>query len=462
VSDRRLGYGGSVVVSVIAVAAISVLALGNSIVIARAVGPEGRGLYGLTVAIGALALPVASVGLGSATTWQLGREQPHAQLLSLARSVCLLSLALALVVAASCLGLFELGLEHATLWAVAAAALTLPAQVTVDIARGFLLGQRRAIAYNVSAAVVVAILLGLNVAAAVLRLPGHLWVLGNLIVANWVMALWMAVASLRSPSQRPEPALVRSSLSYGWRSGLVALGDAALLRVDYLVAAPFVELAAIGIYAIADQISHLMSWVGLMAGKMLLPEAASDGADGQRSLAKLALACRVILAAVVFGALVAIGLGRWLIELLFGPEFSDAYVGLLVLLPATACKSIHALVSTWLQGRGDQHPVVRASLVAVVVEVVAVAGLAFGFGWLGVAAAKTGAYAVQLTLSLIALRQHRARLPEFDGHVLPGGRWLLRPSDVRALNTALAERRARRAQARELAKTSASEDHTGS
>jgi O-antigen/teichoic acid export membrane protein len=183
----------------------------------------------------------------------------------------------------------------------------------------------------------------------------------------------------------------------------------------------------------------------------MLPEAASDDAGGQRSLAKLALACRLIVAITLVGSVIAIGLGRWLIVALFGHEFTDAWWGLLLLLPATLCKSLHALIATWLQGRGDQEPIVRASAISVAVEVVAVFGLAIAFGWLGVAAAKTGAYAVQFGLGLAALRRHRAQLPGADesgddGHSIPGGRWLITRSDVTMLWQWLAARKARRSE----------------
>lgn len=439
--------------SFVAVAGMTLMALANSIVVARAAGPEGRGLYGLTVAIGALALPIASAGLGSATTWQLGRQQSHAQLLGLTHRAVLASLALGLMTAGVAIGGFELGLDEAAMWALLAAALALPAQVTIELARGLLLGQRRAIAYNLSSAVVIALLLALNLSSRFSApewveldpaIASSTWVLANLVLANWIVAAWMVANSLRQPSERPAPQLVRGSLSYGMRSAMVALGDAALLRVDYLVAAPFVNLAALGIYAIADQISHLMAWVGLLAGKMMLPEAASDDAGGQRSLAKLALACRLIVVVSLVGAAIAIALGQWLIALLFGPEFGDAYIALLLLLPSTLFKSLHALISTWLQGRGDQQPVVRASAISVAIEVIAVAGLAISVGWLGVAIAKTGAYAVQLGLGLAALRRHRAQLPGDDGHLIPGGRWLITRSDVTMLWAWVAARKAKR------------------
>jgi O-antigen/teichoic acid export membrane protein len=260
------------------------------------------------------------------------------------------------------------------------------------------------------------------------------------------MAALMVAMSLRRASEPPTPELTRGSLRYGKNSAVVALGDAALLRIDYLVAAPFVDLAALGVYAIADQITHLMALAGVMAGRMMLPEAASD-VDGQRSLAKLALAARLIVAVSLLGAAIAIAVGPWLIPLLFGGKFIDAYWAMLLLLPATLCKSLHGLIATWLQGRGDQQPVVRASAISVGVEALAVAVLAVTVGWLGVAIAKTGAYAVQLGLGLAALRRHRAQLPNDDGYLIPGGRWLVTGSDVRMVWERLVRRNKRSAPA---------------
>ncbi|KIG19666.1 Membrane protein involved in the export of O-antigen, teichoic acid lipoteichoic acids [Enhygromyxa salina] len=332
------------------------------------------------------------------------------------------------------------GLGQATQWAVLAAALALPAQVTVELGRGVALGRGRAVAYNLCSAAVIAVLLGLNLLAAGRGLPGPSWVVINLVIANWVIALVLVCMSW-GRFQPAAPRLVHSSLRYGARSAAVALGDAALLRVDYLVAAPIIGLAALGVYAIADQISHLMAWVGLLAGKMMLPEAAGDDQDATRSSNKLALACRLIVAVTLAGAVVAIIAGPWLIHALFGVAFADAYLALLILLPATLSKSLHAIIATWLQGRGDQRPIVRASAAAIAVELLAMVIFALSFGWLGVALAKAGAYMVQLGLSLAALRRHRSQLPDDDGHVIPGGRWLLDRSDVSTLRRWLAARR---------------------
>jgi O-antigen/teichoic acid export membrane protein len=187
------------------------------------------------------------------------------------------------------------------------------------------------------------------------------------------------------------------------------------------------------VYAIADQISHLMAWAGLLAGKMMLPEAASDD-DGRRSLAKLGLAARLLIAVLLGASIFAAAVGVWLIPALFGPEFASAYVAMLILLPSTLARALHALIATWLQGRGVQRPVIRASAVAVAIEAIVVAIAALTLGWLGVAVAKSGAYLIQLGIALRALRAYRREHDLADDpHGLPGGRWLLDRDDVAAL-----------------------------
>jgi O-antigen/teichoic acid export membrane protein len=431
-------YGRNVLISVGAVAVMSLMALANNVVIARLCGPEGRGVYGVSVAIGALALPLASLGLGQATTWQLGRGRSLAQLLGLARRLIGLNLVLALATSGIIACGWRLSSNHTALTAVLAAALALPAQVIVELGRGVALGRARALAYNLCSAVVIATLLGLNLITAA---RGPSWVLINLVLANWAVALVLIGLSLRASVEPPEPTLTRSSLSYGWRSAVVALCDAAMLRIDYLIAAPIVGLAAIGIYAIADQISHLMAWAGLLAGKMMLPEAARDS-DGRASLAKLGFACRLLIAVLLAASLLAAAAGAWVIVALFGQAFESAYLALLILLPATIAKGLQALIATWLQGRGAQQPIVRGSAIAVAVEAVAVASLALTIGWLGIAIAKTVAHVLQLGLSMRALQAHRRELGLDEGeHLLPGGRWLLDREDLAALRRWLDRRR---------------------
>ncbi|MFV8755125.1 lipopolysaccharide biosynthesis protein [Nannocystaceae bacterium ST9] len=423
-----MSYGRSVLVSIGFAGLMCTLALANNVVIARMVGPEGRGIYGLAVAIAALAAPIASLGLGPALTWQRGRDRPPSELEGLGLIVFGLISLLGLSLAS---GVRLLG-EHTGVLVIVAAALIVPAQVHVELVRGLLLGDRRVLGYNLVAALQVAGLLTLNL---VLLDRGADWVLIDLVLAHWLAALGLLGLRprlLASPPRWPSPALIRESLAYGRGAAMLALVDVGLLRLDLLIAAPALGLPALGVYAIADQIAQLLAWGGLLAGKMMLPESAGDP-EGRRSFDKLGLACRLQLASLVIAGVLLSLIGRPLIVLLFGPAFDQAWLLLVILMPAAIARSLASLISTWLAGRGIQAPLVRLGAIAIAVEIVGVLALIPWLGPVGVALGKSLAYLVQLGLVLRVVRAHQAaRL-----------RWLLDRDDRLALRRWFANARQR-------------------
>ena len=166
----------------------------------------------------------------------------------------------------------------------------------------------------------------------------------------------------------------------------------------------FVELPALGIFAIADQVANLMSWLGVAAGRMMFAHSARDeGGDAARR--KLGLAARLLVAYSLAAAFASVALLGWLIPLLYGEAFASAYAGVLLLLPAVLFKGVHALVARYLAGQGHQQPVVRAGLVALALDLALVAALAPWLGWLGAALAKSLAHGVQLGVVLVADRR---------------------------------------------------------
>ncbi len=417
-------FGRGVMLSWVFVGLMSAMALLNNVAIARFVGPEGRGLYGVAVAIIALALPIGSLGLSAAATFHVGQGVERGRVSALNHLASLATVPISLL-AAGTVWVLEGEVPRTTAgMAVTAAALALPAQVYVDLAKGWYLGMKRVLLYNLVAALVIALLLALNLTT--LRL-GRPWVLVNFVLANWIVALGLLATRLLRAREfvRPGVAFARRSVSYGSRAAMIALADAALLRIDYLIMTPILGVTRVGIYAIADQITHLMSWAGLVAGRMMLAESSSDE-RGDRSFAKLGLACRATIPAMLGAFALAAGTLWWLIPVVFGADFSEAYLGVLVLLPAALFKSLHALISTYLAGRDVQNPVVRAGLVAVIVDAALATVGALTLGWLGVAAAKSVSYAVQLVLVHRALREHRPH---------ERMRWILDRADLGQLRT---------------------------
>ena len=401
--ERERGrFGRDVLQSFGFIALQAGLALANSIVIARMTGPEGRGLYGLAVAMLALAWPLAAIGQQNSTVYFLGKGRDPGRIAGLNLLLALVLLPIGLGTGALA-WTFGGAAGSTTAMALTAAAICLPAAVHFETTRHDYLGRRRVFAYNSCQSVLTAVLLALNL---LLLGRGEHYVLVTL-VATWVgvAAVLGAVRATRNPRPRmPSREVIVEHLRHGAREAASRFNQAALMRLDVLVLAPIVGLAALGIFAIADQISNLMSWLGVAAGRMMFAHSAQDP-GGSEARRKLGLSTRLLVAFWIGSSLACVTLLWWLIPLVYTRSFSDAYIGVLLLLPAVLGKSIHSVVAPYLTGQGHQRPVVRAGLAALTIDIALVVGLAPWFGWEAAAFAKSIAHGVQAVAVLVAYRR---------------------------------------------------------
>lgn len=419
--DRGGSFGRDVLVTFGFTGLFAVVALCNSIVVARTVGTEGRGLYALLVAVLALAIPIGSLGLHYAAVYTVGRSRPIAQVVVLGH----LWPAVVALVGFSFVGavyLFHGGIPEATWLRVAmAAALSLPSALYVENVRGALLGQKKVVLYHSIQLVVGGGLLLLNLA---LLQRGVAWVLVTLIFSYGIPAALLTLLHLPklSKAQLPSRDLIKESTSYGISAAGTLMSEAALTRLGFLLIVPVVSVADIGLLSTADLIIQQIAWGGMLAGRMMLAQSANDP-DGAKSRAKVGLAVRLFTVVVICGGLFAAGAGWWIIPFVFGEDFAPAYIGMLILLPSAVSRGAYALTSQWLMGQGQVSAVMRAGWSAVAVDAVLSVIAGYFFGWLGVAVVKVIAGGVQLLLTYRALVAYSGE----------GFRWVLNAEDVRAL-----------------------------
>ncbi len=159
-----------------------------------------------------------------------------------------------------------------------------------------------------------------------------------------------------------------------------------------------------------------------MAAVLLPRLTAADNADAARTTP---LICRSTL---LVSALAALGLGAvspWLVEGLFGGEFSGALTPLLWLLPGTVALGGSKILSSYVLSRGQPLTNSAITVAALAVTLVADFVLIPPFGLTGAAAASSLAYATHFGLSLAAY----GRLS--GGSIVDAV--LVRPEDVRNL-----------------------------
>lgn len=312
---------------------IVLLVLGTvaSVLVARALGPAGRGQYAIAVAIAgtAVALAHASVEQAQVYLTSIGTSLRRLSANAVALSLVLGLAAVSVVAAASALVGYpseNLAQDGVLLLALA----SVPATILTLYTNGLLVLKGRTDLLNYGG------LLGGTTQCLllfVLAATGRLTVL--LVVVAWALAavlpLAVALPHLRPRARDLHLATARQELGLGLRyhGGLASLY--LLLRVDVLLLAAFMDDRAVGLYALA---------VGLIELTNVATDAVATAVVQRQTTVSMQdaalLTARVVGATAVLAVAATAGLvllGPVLVPLVYGAEFRDAVPALFALAP---------------------------------------------------------------------------------------------------------------------------------
>ena len=383
-------------------ATVAALGVGflTSIVVARLLGPDGRGLLGVAYSLATIGVAIVSLGVPVAISYYASRRaRLMPRLLGSALVYCAFMLVglllLALVVSGS--GLDWLGeAGHLGFWLLTALLTwaVLMEYVGQNTLRGrFLYGRTNALlvlsrtAILVTTIVLVA-LLGLGTQGALVAL----------IVGSGVYAVGALSSFVRDGlgfSRHVFAAMVR----YGWRvqvGRLIQMGNG---RLDVLILSAFAPLAQVGVYVVAQVVAELVRLVPTAIGFVAMPAIAQGRGSGPDAGRTVRLSGTLSLAgvgAVALGAPVLIFVG-------YGSAFAPALLPLYILLPGTWMFGAGNVMGDVFRGRGRPGlPSILAG-VAIVVTVVLDLLLIPPLGTVGAAIASTCAYTVFGVSSAVCL-----------------------------------------------------------
>lgn len=376
----------------VALAVSTTLAVAGGVLVARVLGPGGRGLFelGRTLSFG-IGLP-AGIGAGGAAVFMRARgeiDRPHlfgSAAVAFA-SAALVALGLAAVLAAG--GGWH-DLTGTEIFLVC---------VSVPLIAFYLEGQSalRGIAHGAAfrRAVVGFDLLFLVIAGAALAASRSLTAsLAAWAIAWLVGALWVALLLLRSCGRPEVPSTsLRRLLVFGLPLALLALLTQANMRVDVIVLQALEGPSEVGQYAVAFGAAALIIYGGMAIGLMLFPRTAErTGGDPAGGSATTAVAVRSTLAlALAAAALLAVA-GPYAVELLMGGDFSPAGTPLRVLVPGAVAAAVVMVLQNDLSARGRFWLVAAISAAAVALHVGLALALVPPLGASGAALASTITY----------------------------------------------------------------------
>ncbi len=327
----------------------------TSIIIARTLGPELKGVYTLTLYASGLVIIFCNLGLNGAITYfTASKKYTSTQMLTL-------SLGGGLILSILGGGIFYLIYDVFLINNILAGTdpqlirwvmLGLPLSLVTSFLTNLLLGQQRMIAYNmVSVVRVIANLVFQLISSALAGgLTGAIiaWLAANGL--SLILSLWYLRPDVNLRAMHPWRKMIPDSLSYGGRSYLANLLQFFNLRLDSFLVNFYQGPAAVGQYTTSVSTAELLWYVPNAVSVALYPKVSSvDKSTANRITPQ---ACRqtlliVCLAAIIFGLV-----GGFLIVGFYGEAFRPAVIPFLLLLPGMIGVTVQKIISADLGGRG--------------------------------------------------------------------------------------------------------------
>lgn len=391
----------------------------TSFLMARLLGPSGRGVYYLVVLTPAMLFALAQFGLPSAVSFFAGRGRSG-------RSLYRLSLLLAGVLAAALIGvtlpalpvLTESILRAAPSDLLRLALISLPFQFVAAFGGAILIGRQTMRRYNlilvsqsIGALVSVVLLVGW------LRLGVTGAVIGNLVVAA-LGALAISLEARRVTADDPEsrPVRIGELTSYGAKLYPASLSSFFSYRADiFLLGLLLGDAGAIGLYSLAVSLAELTFFVPDAVSTVFFPRIAAAERASADEMTPVVSRFTVMVTALSVVALVP---AAFVLVNLILPAFRGSLPAFLVILPGIVALSLAKVLSSYISGLGLPLPVAVASVVALVVNVGANLALIPVWGIVGASAASLISYSIHAAI-LLAVASRLARRSAGD-FILPG------------------------------------------
>ncbi len=372
--------------------------LTNAAIIARWLGPAGKGTLSLALLVPNIAALFLSGGIAIANVYFVGSRR-----LSLDQ---LASSSTALGLVGTVLGVAVVGLLARTGWLstlvpsvpsalIMLAMISLPVLLLNAYFSALLQGMQHIPtlnAVNVAQGVLTLALtlllvvgLGWGITGAVLAVFGS--GLGGLAALTWL---------LRRHGAHFRPRLDRTVLRRTYGYGLKGYVGNVLqyfnYRLDTFLVNGFLGPAAVGIYGSAVGLAELLWYLPNSVGFVIFPKASATRPEEMNRFTPRVFGLTLALTAA--GAVVLALLGPYLIALVYGPAFKASYAPLLALLPGVVLLGGGKVLTNELAGRGYAHYNSINSGMALVLTVILDLALIPRLGVTGAAIASTIAYSV--------------------------------------------------------------------
>ncbi|GAA5147574.1 hypothetical protein GCM10023340_20190 [Nocardioides marinquilinus] len=384
------------------------------VIVARELGPSGRGDYAAVVVLFGSALIIGELGLTAAVTYFVARDPGSgADVVATGRALMVLTgsgwavggyfMAPLLVDGDDVIAAMRV-MFVCCLPAFAGASFGFALQA-VDIRRWNMMRLGLPVPYLLCV-VAIAVMGKSNILVFCVALAAT-------STAQGLLSYWLG-RSVGLAGGRVRRGLIRPLTTYGVSQLAASAPTSINSRADQLVLSQVAGSAVLGLYAVAVSVTALALPLVTAIGNVVFPRLASGEGSGQdtRRLQQTALVGSVLVAGVTLVPLCVTA--PWLVPLVFGESFSGATQLVWVLAPGALALAVSAVAGDILRGLGRPLAVAWAQLAGAVLVTVLLIALVPVWGGMGAALASSATFVLVAVLLCLAVRGGRDRTGSLD------------------------------------------------
>jgi O-antigen/teichoic acid export membrane protein len=396
-SARSIRLTRTVSTTFAASATIQGLTIISGIILARTLGPGGRGELTAVLVWPAMLAAIGSIGVVESTAFFVARRDDDVG--AVIGTSLGIGLAQSLVLGAIGIGVVSVVFTGSSA-TVTTAAYAYLAFVPLNLLSLYLMatlnGLQHFVAFN---AIRILTIASTTTGIVALALSGHLGVetaTVTYLLANFVAGSCAALLVAREigvGAIRLDRAVARRLLVFGIKSHTSSVSASLNERLDQLLISIFLAPALLGLYVVAVTLTSATSLIGSSVSLVALPAIARAADEEERQrLARRFVVITALGAAAVTAPLLL--LTPWLIELCFGRSFESAATVARILLVAGVFLSVNRTLAAIVKGAGRPLDAGTAEFMALGVTVVGLAVLLPMLGITGAGIASLAAYLV--------------------------------------------------------------------
>ena len=382
-----------------------ILGIGSSVIIARMLGPQGRGIYSLAILLPGLLAVFTNLGIGPASVFYIGKKkyspkEVFGTNIIFAGLISIFTIIIGLIIVFFFSEKLFPGVPKEFLFLALS---VIPLHFFSSFSVNILLGLQKIKKYNFIQLIQNFIFLFL----IVIFLLGLRFGVKAVITAN-ILSAFVGCTVLFFQTKKETNGIVfslnreilRDFFSYGSKVYLGNIFSFLHYKIDMFMVNIFLNPVAVGFYSIAVTLAEKIGLISESTGTILFPQVSSE-TNKERLNKFTPLVCRNTLFITMLCAIFLFLIGRWLIILLYSKEFSDSVLPFQILLIGSITISGWRILANDLYGRGK--PLLNSYITGVSVIINIILNIIFipKFGISGASWATAISYTIALIMITI-------------------------------------------------------------